>query len=190
MKSILVIAVFLYTVLSASGQCSDIRSMIASSEFLKLDLNKEIVYEKGVIQVYKEFVFINDDERGILREINRGRNLKELYDLMELDSIDYIIERDKDVPLEDLMVIRDSIPLPNRFYFYTIYNSEFVVIASINFRSYEWEDDGIWEEFKKHDLSGFEISAIPARVDLLTFKCDGKGNLIHLKTDTYPTFCW
>ena len=117
MKNILIITVFLITVLSTYGQCSDIKEMIRASDFLKFDLNKEIIFEKGPIRVYNNFVFINDDDSGILRLVNRGRNLKELYDLMELDSIDYIIERDKDVPLEDLMVIRDSIPLPKKFYF-------------------------------------------------------------------------
>ena len=189
MKNILVIAVFLYTALSIYGQCSDIRTMIESNDFLKLDLKKEIVYEKGVIQVYKDFVFINDVERGLLREINYGRNLKNIYNLLNLDSIDYIIERDKDVPLEDLMVIRDSIPLPNRFYFYTIYNSEFVVIARLLFSSSEWEDDKVWEEFSEMDLEGFEISAFPARLHFYTFKCDEKGNLVYIRTDDYTTIC-
>ncbi|MER3329777.1 MAG: hypothetical protein RIF34_09390 [Candidatus Kapaibacterium sp.] len=137
MKSIIIIIIFLITTLSASGQCSNIRKMIVSSDFLDLDLNNEKVYEKGVFQVYKDFVFINDDERGLLREVNYGRNLKNIYNLLNLDSIDYSIEEDNDVPIDDLITIRDSIPLPRKFYFYTVYNVEFVIIAEINFRSYE-----------------------------------------------------
>lgn len=189
MKIIIVILLFLITVLSTYGQCSDIRSMIVSSEFLDLDLNKEKVYEKGVIQVYKDFVFINDDEKGLLREINYGRNLKNIYNLLNLDSIDYSIEEDKDVPINDLIAIRDSIPLPRKFYFYTIYNLEFVIIAEINFRSYEWENDEVWKQFSEMDIEGFEISAFPSRLHFYTFKCDGKGNIVYLRTDEYTTIC-
>ena len=35
---------------------------------------------------------------------------------------------------------------------------------------------------------GFDISGLYAWVALYTFKCDGKGELNYVRTDTYATF--
>lgn len=192
MKNIVILIVFIMTALSASGQCFNIHKMIEASGLYrsKLDFSKEVVLKKGDIHVYKDFVLIAEMDNAIIRKISKGQNLSDLKELLEIDILDYYYTEENGIPYSEIRSLRDSISLPNTFFFYAFYGQEYIIFSEINFRSIEWENDEFWEEISKFDLKGFEISDFPARVRFYTFKCGELGELIHIRTDQYATFCW
>ena len=190
MRIIVILVAFIMTALSVSGQCFNIHKMIEASGLYrsKLDFSKEVVLKKGDIHVFKDFVLINDADMGILKKIEKGQTLSKLKELIELDTLELMYSRQKGVPIKELIELKDSIRLPSTFFFYTFYNLDYIIFAEINFR--DWNDGDLLEAYEDFEAYGFEISALPARVNIYTFKCGELGELIHIRTDDYGTYCW
>lgn len=152
-----------------------------------LDFNKEIVFEKDDVIICEDFVLMNVFDSGILKEIERGNSLSDLKNTIGLDTLDYMHDRLKGIPIIDLLMMTSDMSLPSTFFLHTFYN-EFTIFAEVRFIESTWNEGKILKELVDSDWYGFSISYVHAKVNLFTFKCDEKGQMKYIRKDTYATF--
>ncbi|PKL80823.1 MAG: hypothetical protein CVV25_02595 [Ignavibacteriae bacterium HGW-Ignavibacteriae-4] len=180
----------IFSWIPAHSSCYNIHKLLEVTSLYgrTIDFNKEIIFEKGRIQVFKDFVLVKGIDSGILEKIEKGNLLLDLKNLLKIDTLDISYNRQKGVPIKELAALNDSVSIPNTIYFYAEYELEFIVFAEVVFNEDIWKNGEILNNYKELELNGFEISNINTWVGLYTFRCDEKGELHHIRTDTYATY--